>query len=65
MCIVVTCYFQHLRPEMQTNEIPCSMLYHTSYLTELCVVIGDLVSVETGHYVMLIIESIHLINLQF
>ena len=36
----------------------------TSFLTELCV-IGDLVLVERGHYVMLIIESIHLINLQF
>ena len=60
----------HLCPEMQANEIQCTLwisitkchFHITSYLTELCVLVTFW---ERGPFVMLIIKSLHLINLHF
>ena len=61
----------HLCPEMQANEIQCSLSisitrfysHTTSYLTESCVFVETFK--ERGHFVMPIVKSIHVINLHF
>ena len=63
-------YLLHVCPEMQANEIQCSLwisitkchFHITSYLTELGVFWW---LQERGHSVMLVIKSINLINMHF
>ena len=52
----------HLCPEMQVNEIQVSFSYHFIFDIITCVLVTFY---KRGHFVMLIIKSMHLIKLHF